>query len=142
MEPLGAFIVRASRGKLHDPEHLAAVIAQLDAIARGETVEVTVSLPPRHGKTTLVIYAIVWLLFKRPDMQILYVSYAHGFAVKQVRRMKMIALEMGLPLGQVRKGGEWTTAAGGSYDTIDIETRRISGVGTIEIEAWTCVELT
>lgn len=31
---------------------------------------------------------------------------------------------------------------GGSYDTIDIETRRISGLGTIEIEAWTCVELT
>lgn len=118
--PLGPWIERASRGKLHDPEHLAPVIEQFAAIARGETVEVTVSLPPRHGKTTLVIYAIVWLLFKRPDMQILYVSYAHGFAVKQVRRMKMIALEMGLPLGQVRKGGEWTTAAGGGVKACGI----------------------
>ncbi len=120
MEPLGAFIERASRGKLHDPEHLATVIAQFEAIARGETVEVTVSLPPRHGKTTLVLYAIVWLLFQRPDMQILYVSYAHGFASKQVRRMKMIALEMGLPLGEVRKGGEWTTAAGGGVKAAGI----------------------
>ncbi len=31
---------------------------------------------------------------------------------------------------------------GGFYDTIDIETRRLTGGGAIEIEAWTCVELT
>lgn len=120
MEPLGEFIVRASKGKLANPAHLAPLIEQITRIANGECIELCVSLPPRHGKTTTLIYAVVWLLFQRPDMQILYVSFAHGFAVKQVRKMRAIAIDMGLPLGEVRKGGEWTTAGGGGVKAAGI----------------------
>jgi len=120
MEPLGEFIVRASGGKLVNPVHLAPLIKQITRIANGECIELCVSLPPRHGKTTTLIYAVVWLLFQRPGMQILYVSFAHGFAVKQVRKMRAIAIAMGLPLGEVRKGGEWTTAAGGGVKAAGI----------------------
>ena len=120
MEPLGEFIVRASRGKLENPKHLAPLIEQITRIANGECIELCVSLPPRHGKTTTLIYAVVWLLFQRPDMQILYVSFAHGFAVKQVRKMRAIAIAMGMPLGEVKRGGEWTTAAGGGVKAAGI----------------------
>lgn len=120
MEPLGDFVVRASGRKLSNPTHLAPVIAQFESIARGETVEVTISLPPRHGKTTLMIYAVVWLLFQRPDMLILYVSYAEKFATKQTKKMLAVARKMGLPLGISQTGSDWTTAGGGGVKAAGI----------------------
>jgi len=91
--------------------HLGALA---DAIERSitETVEMCFSVPVRHGKTTLLVAAVVWVLLVRPDAQILYVSYAHGFATRQVARALSIARMLGIPIDRESRD-DWTTLFGG-----------------------------
>lgn len=112
LPPLATWIPKASR-HLSAPTHLAPITAQLERVARGETIELCFSVPPRHGKTTLVVHWIVWLLTQRPDMQILYCSFGERMAKKQTRAMRALARRVGLPLGEQQTGSEWTTAGGG-----------------------------
>lgn len=98
--------------RLREPGHLSPVA---EAIERSmhESVEVCISVPPRHGKTTLLVHAIVWILLCDPTAQILYVSYAHGFAAKQVRKARQIAQAAGVRFGDTKRRDEWNTAEGG-----------------------------
>lgn len=98
---------------LHSPDHLAPIAAEIERSAV-EPVEVCISVPPRHGKTTLVVHAIVWILLRDPTAKILYASFAHGFASKQVRRAMRLAQRAGIALGDMQRRDEWTTAEGGS----------------------------
>lgn len=109
--PLLALVPKLSP-HLHSPDHLAPMA---DAFERSmhETVEVCISVPPRHGKTTLLLHAIVWILMQDPTAQILYVSYAHGFAAKQVRKARKIAERAGIRFGDTKRRDEWNTAEGG-----------------------------
>jgi hypothetical protein len=109
--PLLKLVPRVSP-QLQEPEHLEPIADEIER-ALDETVEVCISVPPRHGKTTLIVHAIVWLLLRDPTCTILYASYAHGFAAKQVRKAMRIAQRAGIALGDVRRRDEWTTAAGG-----------------------------
>lgn len=109
--PLLKFI--GGRPRMREPAHLAPVADHFERAARGEAVEVCISVPPRHGKTTLLVHAIVWILMQDPTAQILYASYAHGFAAKQVRKAMALAKAVGLELGDTRRRDEWNTAAGG-----------------------------
>lgn len=124
--PLMAFVERAWPGYAQ-PTHLRELV---EAIERSvtETVEIAFSVPVRHGKTTLLVAAVVWLLIVKPDAQILYVSYAHGFAAKQVSRALAIARALGIPLGDVQRRDEWTTAWGGRVKAVGI-TGQITGEG-------------
>lgn len=109
--PLLELVPALSPG-LHAPAHLAPIADALERSER-ETVELCFSVPPRHGKTTLLVHSIVWVLLRDPTAQILYASYAHGFAGKQVRKARALAIRAGLRLGEIRRGDEWTTADGG-----------------------------
>ena len=99
--------------QLASPVHLAPLVEQLERVLRGETIEITVSVPPRHGKTTTIVHWIVWLLAQLPDLQVLYCSAGAKLAVKQTRAMRALARKMALPLGEVQTASEWTTASGG-----------------------------
>lgn len=105
--------VPATSPRLREPRHLAPVADAFERAMRGTVVEVCISVPPRHGKTTLLIHAIVWILVQDPRAQILYASYAHSFAAKQVRKAMAIAKRVGLQLGDTRRADEWNTAEGG-----------------------------
>lgn len=83
-------------------------------------VEVCISVPPRHAKTTTLLHAIVWILLNDPTATILYASYAHGFAAKQVRKAMRLAQKAGIALGDTRRRDEWTTAAGGVVKAVGI----------------------
>lgn len=112
LPPLAKWIPQASR-HLAEPTHLAPITAQLERVLRGETIELCVSVPPRHGKTTLLVHWIVWLLAQRPDLQVLYCSFGERMAKKQTRAMRALARRIGLPMGEVQTASEWTTASGG-----------------------------
>lgn len=99
--------------QLHEPEHLEPIADEIEKVGDGQTIEICFSVPPRHGKTTLLIHAIVWLLMRDPTITILYASYAHGFASKQVRKAMRLAQRAGVAMGDVQRRDEWTTAAGG-----------------------------
>lgn len=83
-----------------------------------------ISVPPRHGKTTTILYAIAWLLARDPTLTVLYVSYGHGFAAKQVRKIREIAISIGLRMGDVRRRDEWTTLEGGGVKAAGIGDRK------------------
>lgn len=97
---------------LHEPTHLKPIADACEDVL-DKRVELCVSVPPRHGKTTLLLHLIAWVLLRDPTATILYASYAHGFAAKQVRKAMKIAQRAGVALGDVRRRDEWTTAEGG-----------------------------
>ncbi len=112
---------------MHRPDHLEPIATKLERCL-DETVEVCVSVPPRHGKTTLLVHAIVWILLRDPTATILYVSYAHGFAEKQVRKAMQLAKAAGVRLGDVQRAGEWNTAAGGGVKAAGVDGQ-VTGEG-------------
>lgn len=112
LPPLMEWIPQVSP-KIRSPLHLAPLVRELERVLRGETIEITVSVPPRHGKTTTILHWIVWLLAQRPELQVLYCSFSANMATKQTRAMRALARRMGLPLGEVQTAREWTTASGG-----------------------------
>lgn len=118
--PLLTWIPRASR-KLRAPTHLAKVAKTLERVARGESIEIAFSVPPRHGKTTLIVHWLVWLLLQRPDLRILYCMHGAKMAEKQTAAMRTIARRVGLELGEIQTKREWTTAAGGSVKACGIK---------------------
>jgi hypothetical protein len=95
------------------PWHLLP-IAQLFARAEYEPIRACVSVPPRHGKTELLIHAIPWWLTRHPGHQIAYVSYSAEFSHDKSRRcldlakMGRVALRPG-----VQKANNWRTLQGG-----------------------------
>ena len=109
--PLLDLMVRISP-HLQPSVHMEAIAEQVERCL-DEDIEMCFSMPPRHGKTTLLIHAIVWILLTEPTASILYVSYAHGFAATQVRAAMALAQAAGIQLGDIQRAGEWTTAAGG-----------------------------
>lgn len=120
MEP-GALLSLVPRvsPQFDEPEHLEPFALEIER-SMTETVEVCISVPPRHGKTTLLLHAIVWILLNDPSATILYASYAHGFAAKQVRKAMRLAQRAGIALGETRRRDEWTTAAGGGVKAVGV----------------------
>jgi hypothetical protein len=61
--------------------HLRLLTERLMDIATGKTQRLIVSMPPGHGKSTLVShYGIVWMLGRFPELSILLTSYEANFA--------------------------------------------------------------
>ncbi|HMR05364.1 MAG TPA: phage terminase large subunit [Polyangiaceae bacterium] len=107
------------------PLHLAPLLDVYQRVAIGEEVRVVVSLPPRHGKTETLLHGIAWLLAQRPELQIIYASYAARIAEKKSRRARELAKKAGVPLASDSKsrqdwrtgvddGGVWATSIDGS----------------------------
>jgi len=109
--------------RLRAPTHLEPIAEAIESIpTRGQddTLELCVSVPPRHGKTTLLLHAIAWLLLTDPTITILYASYSHGFASKQARRARALTKKAGVRLGSVARRDEWDTAAGGGVKAVGL----------------------
>jgi predicted phage terminase large subunit-like protein len=66
------------------------------------------SVPPRHGKTELILHFIVWALKLDPTLNIAYLTYSADQAHAKSRRALAIAQEAGLELTKAAVG-EWAT---------------------------------
>lgn len=113
--------------RLFAPEHLRPIAEAIEQ-SMTECVEACFSVPPRHGKTRILHAAIVWILSQDPTATILYASYAHGFAAKQVRAAMKLAVKAGIALGDERRRDEWTTAEGGRVKAVGVDGQ-ITGEG-------------
>ena len=61
--------------------HLRLLTERLMDIATGKTQRLIVSMPPGHGKSTLVShYGIFWMLGRFPELSVLLTSYEANFA--------------------------------------------------------------
>ncbi len=113
-----AFVPRLSK-RFRTPDHLAELATAIERSAVNERVRACFSVPVRHGKTSLIHHAIAWVLAKDPTLRILYVSYAHGFAAKQVAKAKELAKRAGVAVVG-RRRDEWTTQQGGLVKAVGI----------------------
>lgn len=96
------------------PTHLAPLVAVLERIAAGERVRAVVSVPPRHGKTELLLHALAWLLARHPGWLLAYVSYAADFARSKSRQARDYALAAGVALRADSAAlHEWRATGGG-----------------------------
>jgi phage terminase large subunit-like protein len=148
---LGPYIEWLSQGRVRDPVWLEPLKVELTKVIRGEAIELCVSVPPRHGKSTTIHYWVAMLLALDPTKRVLYCSYDETFAAKNVaairalvapphqtpasakveRDRKRALRELGITLPQPRFAGvaigaldnaiEFTTAAGGCVRACGIQ---------------------
>ncbi len=70
--------------------HYLTIVRALERVMRGECKRLIINVPPRYGKTELLIHFIAWSLGFYPDSNFIYVSYAHSLAKKQTQTIKEI----------------------------------------------------
>lgn len=108
--------------ELDEPVHLEAVCDELQKVIRGEVIEVCLSVPPRHGKSTTVHHAIAMFLAADPTRRVLYGSYDLDFAAENLEAIRKICLSIGLALGKVDRKDKFTLAEGGSVTACGIQS--------------------
>lgn len=59
---------------------LLPICHDLEALERGEIDELSISLPPRTGKTALVEMFTVWIMLRHPELSNLYCTYSDTVA--------------------------------------------------------------
>lgn len=79
---------------------------------RGQPQFVVCHAPPRMAKTESVLHFIPWVLDKRPDWTIGYVTYADRLARAKSRKAQILAETAGIQLA-TRAKHEWRTTDGG-----------------------------
>lgn len=70
--------------------HYISICRALSKVARGETKRLIINVPPRYGKTELLIHFIAWTLAQFPQSNYIYVSYSHSLAKKQTHIIRSI----------------------------------------------------
>jgi hypothetical protein len=100
---------------LISPRHLAPLANLFERVVRGERVRALVSVPAQHGKTTLLLAGIAWLLRRQPTWPVAYVTYAQDQADTQSILAQRVALSAGAITGSERQTlRTWSTPRGGS----------------------------
>lgn len=111
--PLLDYVQRVSP-RYQRPEHLARVASLFDRHLAGEEVRALISVPPRFGKTELLLHGACEVLEHHPEQTVGYASYAANLARSKSRTARGYARSRGVRLaGDANALGEWRTTAGG-----------------------------
>jgi len=110
---------------LSDPigreSHYITISKALTKVIDGEISRLIINVPPRYGKTEMLIHFVAWCMAIYPDSNFLYVSYNLDLAMKQTATIKNV-IEMrqfrdifGVKLSQdTRSKANFETIQGGS----------------------------
>lgn len=74
--------------------HYISICKELTDVFYGKCRRLIINVPPRYGKTELLIHFVAWTLAHYPDSNYLYLSYGLGLAKKQTQTIRQI---IGLP---------------------------------------------
>ena len=104
-----------------DWPYLRLLYATLDGVTAGDTDRLMLTLPPRHGKSSLVtIRYAAWTLCRAPITRIVIGGYNQNLAEsfsRQVRRL----VEQRIPLAPDSQAvGGWETQAGGGVRAVGV----------------------
>lgn len=111
---------------------LANAVADVEA---GQDRKLTVSMPPRMGKSHLSsIFMPVWLLHKHPDWKIGLISHSPSLATSWGRSVRRIIEEHGAALGialapDAGAVNDWQTTAGGGILSRSAPGQSLTGYG-------------
>lgn len=112
--PFGEFVERVSLGRHKDPLHFQPFVDRLKVIEALTNAEDVWAAPVQHGKTTLIEYAVPYLLLRHPRRSIIYITFAQRKAEKHSRQMRKIYLQAGGHLqSDFNTIQEWKTSEGG-----------------------------
>lgn len=109
--------------------------AAVRAVERGENRYMTISMPPRMGKSTLTsINLPIWLLRKHPDWKIGLISHSPQLATAWGRQVRRFVEEDGERWGIKIAGdagavSEWQTTRGGGIVSRSAPGQSITGLG-------------
>ena len=70
--------------------HAITICKELTSIFYSENPNLIIQIPPRYGKTELMIHFVAWCLARYPDSNFLYLSYSHSLASKQTETIRSI----------------------------------------------------
>lgn len=70
--------------------HSITVAKDLTKIFWGDVHNEIINIPPRYGKTELLIHFVAWGLAHHADCNFLYISYSHNLATKQTSTIRDI----------------------------------------------------
>jgi predicted phage terminase large subunit-like protein len=104
-----------------DHDYLVRIRRSLARVTRGECKRLVVSLPPQHGKTSvLTVPYPVWRLEREPTLRVAVGAYNQTHANRFSRKSRRMAAGR-FELARDRKAvNEWETAAGGYYVSVGV----------------------
>lgn len=70
--------------------HYLTIIDALVRVINGDCKRLIINVPPRYGKTELLINFTAWAMARHPDSNFIYVSYSHSLSRKQTATIKQI----------------------------------------------------
>tara|TARA_R110002012_G_C11650541_1_gene611376 strand:+ start:1057 stop:2574 length:1518 start_codon:yes stop_codon:yes gene_type:complete len=70
--------------------HYITIAKALTRCQKKEIERLQINIPPRYGKTELIIHFIAWCLARYPDSNFIYVSYSKTLATKQTSTIRQI----------------------------------------------------
>lgn len=108
--------------------HYITICRALTKIIKGEIRRLIINVPPRYGKTELLISFCAWALARYPDSNFLYISYSHSLAKKQTQTIRQVMSLMEYQrLFNVKISGE--TSAKDNFETTDGGSVYAAGAG-------------
>lgn len=91
-----AWAALASSGEAHPVAHLRYLGDQLMRLFRGDVKRLVVSMPPRHGKTWLLVrYLVSWWLGRRPRDRAIAVAVQQDLILQHVAHAKAALARFG-----------------------------------------------
>lgn len=116
--PFRDYVARVSPGFARVPPHLRQLYDVVQA-TRHRPMRVTLSVPPRHGKTVTLTHALAWRAIYTPSCLNVYATYNEDLAehVSMAVRKQLLAQGWGLARGKVL---DWQTQFGGGLKATSV----------------------
>ncbi len=70
--------------------HYISIAKELTKIMRGDITNLAINIPPRYGKSEMMIHFVAWAMAAFPDSNFLYVSYNKELAGKATQTIREI----------------------------------------------------
>ena len=106
-----------------DWAYLQYIQEKLKQVTSGECKRLMLTLPPRHGKSSLVtIRYPVWRLERDPSLRVIVGAYNQSLSESFSRKARRIALSRFDLSTERATAGEWETTAGGGMRAVGVGT--------------------
>lgn len=83
----------ATKSRYKDEAHHRLIAKELEAVERGDTLRLIITMPPRHGKTELASDRfIAWFIGRDPYREVIFATYNAEFSEDRGRKVRDIML--------------------------------------------------
>ena len=105
--------------------HYTIIAKALYRVYKGECTKLIINVPPRYGKTEMLINFVAWTLAQNPESNFLYISVSHDLATRATSLIRnIITTPSYSKMFEVKLRGDssakdsFTTTAGGTIEAI------------------------